>query len=143
LLPFNFAVGVGGGCDVIIKTLQLAVDKYIVEQEKNNDLPTRSLVSLDIKNMFNAVSRECLRELISQHFPTLEAFADVIYEEPGETYVRVNGKSLESQKVLPKAALFLQFLLHWYSMTFSPRSNLSLTHEQNSGASTGNPVMMV
>jgi hypothetical protein len=31
LLPFNFAVGVGGGCDVIIKTLQLAVDKYIIE----------------------------------------------------------------------------------------------------------------
>jgi hypothetical protein len=43
--------------------------------------------------MFNAVSRERLRELISQHFPTLEAFADIIYEEPGEAYVRLeNGE---------------------------------------------------
>jgi hypothetical protein len=33
-------LGVGGGCDVIIKTLQLAVDKYIIDREKNNDLPT-------------------------------------------------------------------------------------------------------
>jgi hypothetical protein len=51
------------------------------------------LVSLDIKNMFNAVSRERLRELISEHFPTLEAFADVIYEDAGETFVRLeNGE---------------------------------------------------
>jgi hypothetical protein len=99
LLPLNFAFGVGCGCDVIIKTLQLAVDKYIIEQEKNNDLPTRSLVSLDIKNMFNAVSRERLRELVSQHFPTLEAFADVIYEEPGETYVRLENGEWEIIRV--------------------------------------------
>jgi hypothetical protein len=58
LLPFNFAVGIGGRCDIIIKTLQLAVDKYITEKENDKDLPSRCLVSLDIRNMFNAVSRE-------------------------------------------------------------------------------------
>ena len=89
LLPFNFAVGVGGGCDVIIKTLQLAVDKYITQREKNGDLPSRSLVSLDIRNMFNAVSRERLREIIAEKFPSLEPFADLIYEEAGETFVRL------------------------------------------------------
>jgi hypothetical protein len=93
LLPFNFAVGVGGGCDVIVKTLQLAVDKYIAQKEKDGDLPSRALVSLDIKNMFNAVSRERLREIISAKFPTLEAFADVIYEDSGQTFVRLeNGE---------------------------------------------------
>ena len=89
LLPYNFAVGVGGGCDVIIKTLQLAVDKYISEKEDNGDLPSRCLVSLDIRNMFNAVSRERLREIISDKFPTLEAFSDLIYEEAGETFVKL------------------------------------------------------
>jgi hypothetical protein len=103
LLPFNFAVG--GGCDVIIKTLQLAVDKYIIDCEKNNDLPTCSLVSLDIKNMFNAVSRERLRELISEHFPTLEAFADVIYKEAGETYVRLENGEWE---IIPVTEGFTQ-----------------------------------
>ena len=43
LLPYNFAVGVSGGCDVVIKTMQLGVDKYISEPESRGDLPTRSL----------------------------------------------------------------------------------------------------
>jgi hypothetical protein len=43
---------------VIIKTVQLAVDQYIIEPEQNGDLPSRGLVSLDIRNMFNAVSQE-------------------------------------------------------------------------------------
>ena len=71
LLPYNFAVGVSGGCDVIIKTMQLGVDRYITEPELKDKLPSRALVSLDIVNMFNAVSREELREIIanSQHLP--------------------------------------------------------------------------
>lgn len=89
LLPFNYAIGVGGGVDVVIKTIQLAVDQYIIEPEKNGDLPSRSLVSLDIRNMFNAVSRERLREIISEKFPTLEAYADLIYDGAGETFVRL------------------------------------------------------
>jgi hypothetical protein len=43
--------------------------------------------------MFNAVSRKRLREIISAKFPTLEAFADVIYEGSGQTFVRLeNGE---------------------------------------------------
>jgi hypothetical protein len=43
--------------------------------------------------MFNDVSREHLCEIIPGKFPTLEAFADVIYEEPGETFARLkNGE---------------------------------------------------
>ena len=88
LLPFNYAIGVSGGVDVIVKTIQLAVDKYIIEKESNGELPTRALVSFDIKNMFNAVSRERLREIIAESFPTLEPFADLIYDGKGETFVQ-------------------------------------------------------
>ncbi|KAL7502771.1 hypothetical protein ACHAXN_000676, partial [Cyclotella atomus] len=88
LLPFNYAIGVSGGVDVIIKTIQLAVDKYIIEKENNGELPTRALVSLDIKHMFNAVSRERLREIIAERFPTLEPSADLIYDDKGETFIR-------------------------------------------------------
>jgi hypothetical protein len=84
---------VNGGIDLIIKTIQLATDKYIIDPENNGELPTRALVSLDIKNMFNAVSRERLREIISEKFPTLEAYADLIYDGAGETFVRLeNGE---------------------------------------------------
>ena len=93
LLPYNFAIGVSGGCDVVIKTMQLGVDKYITERESSRQLPTRALVSLDLVNMFNAVSREELREIISNDFPALEHFADMLYEEDGETYVRMGDGS--------------------------------------------------
>ncbi|KAL7501804.1 hypothetical protein ACHAXN_000136 [Cyclotella atomus] len=43
--------------------------------------------------MFNAVSRERLREIIAEKFPTLEPYADLIYDGPGETFVRMeNGE---------------------------------------------------
>jgi hypothetical protein len=35
--------------------------------------------------MFNVVSRERLREIIAESFPTLEPFADLIYNGKGET----------------------------------------------------------
>jgi hypothetical protein len=43
--------------------------------------------------MFNAISRERLRELIAEKFPTLEPFTDLIYEEAGETFVRLEDGS--------------------------------------------------
>ena len=89
LLPFNYAIGVGGGVNVVIKTIQLAVDQCIIEPEENGDLPSLSLVSLDIKIMFNVVSRERLREIIAEKFPTLEAYADLICDGPDETFVRL------------------------------------------------------
>eukprot|EP00956_Cyclotella_meneghiniana_P041000 scaffold211404_cov36-Cyclotella_meneghiniana.AAC.3 len=73
--------------------MQLGVDKFITEPEEKKHLPTRALVSLDIVNMFNAVSREELREIIARDFPTLEGFADMLYEENGETYVRMGDGS--------------------------------------------------
>ena len=84
LLPYNYAVGINGGVDVITHSIRLGVDKYITKREANNELPTRALVSVDIKNMFNAISRQKLRQLISESFPSLSAFADLLYDEPGK-----------------------------------------------------------
>jgi hypothetical protein len=54
---------------------------------------SRCLVLLNMRNIFNTVLQECLREIIYGKFPTLEAFADVIYEEPGTTVVQLeNGE---------------------------------------------------
>ncbi len=67
--------------------MQLGVEKYISDRESSGRLPSRALVSLDIVNMFNAISRERLREIIAADFPSLEGFADMLYDEDGETYV--------------------------------------------------------
>ena len=39
LLPFNYAVGVSGGVDFIIKNIQLGVDKYITQKENQMNYP--------------------------------------------------------------------------------------------------------
>jgi hypothetical protein len=88
LLPLNYAFGVHGGVDFITTTVRLGVEKYISTPERENQLPSRSLVSLDIRNMFNAVSREKLLSIISHDFPELEAFADLLYLEPGCSKVK-------------------------------------------------------
>ena len=59
-MPFNYAVGFNGGVDTITNTIRLGVDKFINEEQQNNNLPTRALVSLDIRNMFNEISSQKL-----------------------------------------------------------------------------------
>ena len=91
LLPFNVAIGVNGGIDLITNTFRLGVERYITNKEdpnKENSTPTRALVSLDIINMFNAMSREKLRQLIERDFPELTPLADMLYKEPGYQMVR-------------------------------------------------------
>ena len=89
LLPFNYAIGVNGGIDMITNTVRLGVDKFIKMEEQNNQLPTRALVSLDIRNMFNEISRQKLREIIEKKYPELQSFADLLYEQNGKTGVKM------------------------------------------------------
>ena len=90
LLPFNYAIGVNGGIDVITTTLRLGLDKFMRKPELDGKLPSRALVSLDIRNMFNAVSRQKLREIMRKRFPELENFADMLYEKDGRTAVKLH-----------------------------------------------------
>jgi hypothetical protein len=128
LLPYNYAIGVNGGIDLVIKSVQLAVDQYIIEPENNGNLPSRVLVSLDIRNMFNAVSRERLREIISEKFPTLEAYSDLIYDGNGETFVRLeNGQwtvipvSEGFSQGCPASPVFAALVLHDILSTIQPK----------------------
>lgn len=95
LLPFNYAFGVHGGVDFITTTLRLGIEEYMTKPEARNGLPTRSLVSLDIKNMFNAISREKARQIISRDFPELDGFADCLYEDFGRQCLRREDGSWE------------------------------------------------
>ena len=56
--------------------------------QSNNSLPTRALVSLDIKNVFNSISREKLLQLIHKRYPSLSPFAEALYAEPGYSIVK-------------------------------------------------------
>ena len=95
LLPYNYAVGIKGGIDFITSTVRLAVEKYITNQTELGLLPTRALVSLDIRNMFNAISRHKLREIVREEFPRLTAFVDCLYEEQGKSIVKMDDGEWE------------------------------------------------
>ncbi len=73
------AFGVNGGVDMVMTTMRLGVEEYITtpQNDPNIGLPSRALISLDICNIFNAVSHQKLLHLISLDFPELEPFANV------------------------------------------------------------------
>ena len=90
LLPYNFAIGIQGGMDFIIKTMQLSIEKFIAnpQQQEPPELPTRAAVFLDLKNMFNQVPRQRLFHIIGAHYPELLPLAKLLYSKPGTVHLR-------------------------------------------------------
>ncbi len=86
LLPLNYAVGVPNGQDFAIKTTQLAIEKFITAPQSKGELPTRAVVFTDMKNMFNLISREELRDCLRSHLPELTPIADLLYQQPGTVH---------------------------------------------------------
>ena len=45
--------------------------------------------------MFNAISKQKLRELVAMDFPELEPFVNMLYEEEGQTMVKLEDGAWE------------------------------------------------
>jgi hypothetical protein len=72
LLHYNFAVGIPHGGATIVNAIQLAVKKYITNNEKQGLPPTCAAVFFDLSNnMFNNISRVEFLDVISTSFPEL------------------------------------------------------------------------
>ena len=90
LLPLQWGVGVKGGMDHIIHTAQILTEKYIdreVEDMRKNP-PTRCLLLLDFKNMFNNCSRDVALKKIEQLYPHLLPFIKTLYDNSTIVWVR-------------------------------------------------------
>ena len=88
LLPYNFAVGVGGGMDFIVKAMQLAINRYIKVPQAAGVTPTRAALFVDFKNMFNLVSRKALFAIVSQRYPELLPLLTLLYSEAGTVHLK-------------------------------------------------------
>ena len=93
LLSFNFTFGVNGGTDLVISTMIIGINKYIAQLETEGRLLSRVLLSLDIKNMFNAISRQKFREIVAGDFLELEPFTNMLYESEGQTMVKLEDRT--------------------------------------------------
>lgn len=90
LLPYNYAVGIDGGMDFIIKGMQLSIEKFIINPQKSSSTPSRAAVFIDLTNMFNLVSRQELFDIIHTHFPELAPLTTLIYEQPADVHFKWN-----------------------------------------------------
>jgi hypothetical protein len=88
LLPYNYAVGVDGGMDFIIKAMQLSIEHNIINRQQENKLPTRAALFMDLTNMFNQVSREELFDIIQTDFPELIPITNLIYDTPASVHYK-------------------------------------------------------
>ena len=93
LLPHNFAAGVKGGMEFLVSTIQQEYDNYIATPIKQNTCPTRAIVSIDIINMFNSISKERVREIIKEKFPHLSAVIDLLYKDDFNMYIKYHDNT--------------------------------------------------
>ena len=75
--------------DFVIKSAQLSVEKYMTTPLKRNEAPSRCFISLDLKNMFNEVSREKIFEIISDKYPELLPLVTLLYKNPGDVFFKM------------------------------------------------------
>jgi hypothetical protein len=63
--------------------MHLSIKKFIDTPQRQNKLPTRLAIFVDLTNMFNAVSREELLDVINADFPELSPLTSLFYAEEG------------------------------------------------------------
>jgi len=153
LLPFNYAIGVKGGINTITNAIRLGVEKYITKPQERGDLPTRALVSLDIKNMFNAVSRHKLREIIATEFPHLAPIANSLYKDTHQAMYKALDNNWQTIVVeegftqgCPFSPLFagivLTHILKKISVKLEKRANQRLTEGREMDDNKGGQALI-
>jgi len=88
LAPTQFAIGLSSGMDTITHTIQSHTSRYIERPTTQKTTPTRAILILDLKNMFNQVSMVKAREIIYNNFSHLLPLFDTLYFEPTKCWYR-------------------------------------------------------
>ena len=84
MLPFGqFAIALKGGLQCMVDSIRAQVHRTVSGPNQ-----TRVLLLLDIKNMFNSVSRAAVRDFLATHpdFKTMLPFYDLLYGQPNKCF---------------------------------------------------------
>jgi hypothetical protein len=105
--------------DFIIKSMQLSIKKIIIARQQRNDLPSRAAIFVDLTNMFNAVSRKKLFDIINKDFPELSGLKHLLYIVSGDVFFKwsqVSWKLLQMKEGInqgcPPSPIFATLVLH-------------------------------
>ena len=97
LLPFGqFAIAIRGGLQFMVDSIRTQIHRYL-PTTANPHLASRVLLLLDIRNMFNEVSRAAVRDFLfdSPEFSCLLPFYDLCYGDPNRCYYFSSTGSLD------------------------------------------------
>ncbi|MGH7955270.1 MAG: hypothetical protein ACREOZ_04845, partial [Gloeomargaritales cyanobacterium] len=91
LAPYQWGIGVPNGLDFVYLATSKLVEKYVSssEGEMKDNPPSRALVQLDLKNMFNSVSRKKTRQLIRLRFPHFLGLFDLMHKIPAKIWFQL------------------------------------------------------
>jgi len=79
-----------------LKSMQLSIKKFIVSPQLIEESPSRAAIFVDLTNMFNAVSREELFDIINTDFPELSPLTHLLYSKHGDVFFKWNQDSWRS-----------------------------------------------
>lgn len=129
LLPLGqFGIALQGGMQLAIDSARAQLHRYI----DSPPAPTRALLLLDLRNMFNCVSRQAIRDTLLDHTPfnPLVPFVDLLYSQPNTCYYRDSegnlGHFLQQEGVAqgcPLGPVLASLVLHMGKQDLAPFLN--------------------
>eukprot|EP00957_Ditylum_brightwellii_P033829 2564102-Ditylum_brightwellii.AAC.1 len=95
----NFGVGVRSGSQFVALSTLVQCKKYLYRSKDdlhNGNLPTRVLVSINMENMFNNMSRAQCRRIILRHILALTSAFDSIYQTSNTIYYQTSDGAIQT-----------------------------------------------
>ena len=115
--------------DFVIKASQLEVEKYATKPQQSGQAPSRCYISfnlknmfktgVDLKNMFNEISRDKILQVIQAKFPKMLPLVSLLYSDPGTVFFRMADGTWNTQSMAegvnqgcPLSSILAALVLH-------------------------------
>jgi hypothetical protein len=97
LLPIQYAIGISGGCEMVVHTATNWIH-HILHDSANSIDNTKVVLKLDIKNAFNSISRNAVRKGVITYAPNLLKYFDWVYGSSTSIYLRDGSEVAKSER---------------------------------------------
>lgn len=97
LLPIQYAIGISGGCEMVVHTATNWVQHILLDSASNNN-NNNIVLKLDLKNAFNSISRNAIRAGVISYAPNLLKYFNWVYGNNTSIYLRDGSEIAKSER---------------------------------------------